>query len=122
MRNQENQERAEDPISSQSLLALRGDGDESPTKEKKMIRPRELCWDEVVRVGPGTLGGNYLRSFWWPVALSEEVKDIPVPVQALGEELVLFRDLSGGLALLGWHCSHRRASLVCGSVEGPGMH
>ena len=34
------------------------------------------------------------------VALSQEVNDIPVPVQALGEELVLFRDLSGGLALL----------------------
>ena len=46
-----------------------------------MIRPSELSWDEVVRVGPGTLGGNYLRCFWWPVALSEEVKDIPVPVQ-----------------------------------------
>src|SRR5882672_4224193 len=64
-----------------------------------MIRPSELSWDEVVRVGPGTLGGNYLRCFWWPVALSEEVKDIPVPVQALGEELVLFRDLSAG-----WRC------------------
>jgi hypothetical protein len=35
MRNQENQNRAEDLISSQSLLALRGDGDESLTKEKK---------------------------------------------------------------------------------------
>jgi hypothetical protein len=66
MRNQENQERADDLISSQSLLALRGDGNESLTKKKKMIRPSELSWDEVVRVGPGTLGGNYLRCFWCP--------------------------------------------------------
>src|SRR5438093_7908660 len=55
-----------------------------------MIKPSELTWDDVVRVGPGTLGGNYLRCFWWPVALSEEVRDIPVPVKLLGEELVLF--------------------------------
>ncbi len=86
-----------------------------------MIQPSELTWDDVVRVGPGTLGGNYLRCFWWPVALSEEVKDIPVPVKVLGEELVLFRDLSGRLALLGAHCSHRRASLEYGRIEEQGI-
>jgi phenylpropionate dioxygenase-like ring-hydroxylating dioxygenase large terminal subunit len=86
-----------------------------------MIKPSELTWDEVVRVGPGTLGGNYLRCFWWPVALSEEVKDIPVPVKVLGEELVLFRDLSGRLALLGAYCSHRRASLEYGTIEELGI-
>ena len=76
-----------------------------------MIKPSELTWDQVVRVGPGTPGGSYLRCFWWPVALADEVKDIPVPVKVLGEELVLFRDLSGHLTLLGGYCSHRRASL-----------
>ena len=82
-----------------------------------MITASDLSWDDVVRVGPGTLGGNYLRRFWWPVALSEEVKDIPVPVKALGEELVLFRDISGHPTLLGRHCSHRRASLEYGRIE-----
>lgn len=86
-----------------------------------MITASELSWDEVVRVAPGTLGGNYLRRFWWPVALSEEVKDIPLPVNALGEELVLFRDLSGHLTLLGRHCSHRRASLEYGRIEEQGI-
>src|SRR5262245_6316995 len=86
-----------------------------------MIKARELSWDDIVRVGPGTLGGNYLRRFWWPVALSEEVKDIPLPVDALGEELVLFRDLSGRLALLGRHCSHRRASLEYGRIDEQGI-
>ena len=86
-----------------------------------MIRASDLSWDEVVRVGPGTLGGNYLRRFWWPVALSEEVKDIPVPVTILAEELVLFRDLSGHLTLLGRHCSHRRASLEYGRIEEQGI-
>jgi phenylpropionate dioxygenase-like ring-hydroxylating dioxygenase large terminal subunit len=86
-----------------------------------MIKPSELSWDQVVRVGPGTLGGNYLRCFWWPVALADEVKDIPVPVKVLGEELVLFRDLSGELALLGAYCSHRRASLEYGIIQADGI-
>src|SRR5262245_23824691 len=86
-----------------------------------MIKASELTWDDVVRVGAGTPGGNYLRSFWWPVALSEEVKDIPVPVKLLGEELVLFRDLSGELALLGGYCSHRRASLEYGIIQENGI-
>ena len=86
-----------------------------------MIKPSELTWDEVVRVGPGTPGGNYLRCFWWPVALSEEVKDIPLPVKLLGEELVLFRDLSGALVLLGAYCAHRRASLEYGIIQSDGI-
>jgi nitrite reductase/ring-hydroxylating ferredoxin subunit len=86
-----------------------------------MIRASDLTWDDVVRVAPGTLGGDYLRRFWWPVALSEEVKDIPVPVKVLGEELVLFRDLSGCPTLLGRHCSHRRASLEYGRIEERGI-
>jgi len=86
-----------------------------------MIKPSELTWDQIVQVGPGTLGGNYLRCFWWPVALAEEVKDIPVPVKLLGEELVLFRDLSGELALLGGYCSHRRASLEYGIIQANGI-
>jgi phenylpropionate dioxygenase-like ring-hydroxylating dioxygenase large terminal subunit len=86
-----------------------------------MINASDLTWDDVTQVGPGTLGGNYLRCFWWPVALSEEVNDIPVPVKLLGEELVLFRDLSGHLALLGAYCSHRRASLEYGVIQEQGI-
>jgi 5,5'-dehydrodivanillate O-demethylase len=86
-----------------------------------MIKPSDLTWDEVVRVGAGTPGGNYLRSFWWPVALAEEVKDIPLPVKILGEELVLFRDLSGHLTLLGAYCAHRRASLEYGIIQENGI-
>jgi len=86
-----------------------------------MISASDLSWDQVVRVGRATPGGEYLRHFWWPVALSEEVKDIPVPVKVLGEELVLFRDLSGELALLDRYCSHRRASLEYGRIEQQGI-
>lgn len=86
-----------------------------------MISPSELTWDQIVKVGAGTPGGDYLRCFWWPVALAEEVRDIPVPVKVLGEELVLFRDLSGELAILGAYCSHRRASLEYGIIQTEGI-
>ena len=69
---------------------------------------------ELTRTGPGTPCGEYMRRFWWPVAMVEQVTDVPLLIKALGEELVLFRDLSGRLGLLHKHCSHRRASLEYG--------
>ena len=69
---------------------------------------------ELTRVGPGTPCGEYMRRFWWPVSMAEQVTDIPLLIKVLGEELVLFRDLSGRLGLLHKHCSHRRASLEYG--------
>ena len=44
----------------------------------------------------------------------EQITDLPLLIKVLGEELVLFRDLSGCLGLLHKHCSHRRASLEYG--------
>jgi hypothetical protein len=46
-----------------------------------MIRASDLSWDDVVRVAPGTPGGNYLRRFWWPVALTEEVGRTDASIQ-----------------------------------------
>ena len=34
-----------------------------------MIDGSDLSWDDIVKVWPGILGGNYLRQFWSPVAL-----------------------------------------------------
>ena len=33
--------------------------------------------DELVRVGPGTPCGEYLRRFWQPIILSEALHDLP---------------------------------------------
>ncbi len=43
---------------------------------------------------------QYLRRFWQPVAMSSRLKDLPVAVRILGEDLVLFRDKSGRVGLL----------------------
>ena len=76
---------------------------------------------ELTRVGPGTPCGEYLRRFWHPVGLSDELKDLPQPVRILGEDLVLFRDGQGQVGLLAMHCSHRGASLEFGTIERNGL-
>ena len=76
---------------------------------------------ELTHTGPRTPCGEYFRRFWIPVAMSEEVGDHPAPVTVLGEDLVLFRDLSGRLGLLHRACSHRRASLEYGIVSERGI-
>ena len=77
----------------------------------------------LTRTGPGTPGGNLMRRYWQPVALVEELptSGAPLPVRVMSEDLVLFRDDSGELGLLGLHCSHRRADLSYGRVESGGL-
>ena len=69
---------------------------------------------ELTHVLPGTPAGEYLRRFWHAVALSSEVGQLPLRLHVLGEDLVLFRDLSGRIGLLHRHCAHRQASLEYG--------
>lgn len=77
--------------------------------------------DELTRVGPGTPCGDYLRRFWQPVAMAADVKDLPVALRILGEDLVLFRDRCGRFGLVHRRCPHRRASLEYGSCEQRGI-
>ena len=65
---------------------------------------------ELSRVGPGTPCGEYLRRFWQPVVLSEDLRDLPKRLRILGEDLVAFRDKSGAVGLLELHCPHRGTS------------
>lgn len=77
----------------------------------------------LTRTGPGTPGGQLLRRYWQPAALSEELPPgvAPLSIKLLGEELVLFRDEQGRPGLLGLHCSHRGANLSYGRVEDGGL-
>ena len=76
---------------------------------------------ELTHVGPGTPGGQYLRRFWQPVALSSELGDLPKNIDMLGEALVLFRTRKGDAGLLDRHCSHRGASLEYGLPSDEGI-
>ncbi|HTI86141.1 MAG TPA: Rieske 2Fe-2S domain-containing protein [Alphaproteobacteria bacterium] len=77
--------------------------------------------EAITRVGPGTPGGSMLRRYWWPVWLSAEVTNKPVPVRLLGEDFILFRDGTGRVGMLDIACPHRRASLALGRVESRGI-
>jgi nitrite reductase/ring-hydroxylating ferredoxin subunit len=76
---------------------------------------------ELTHVGAGTPGGEYLRRFWQPVCFSDDLKDVPLRVKMLGEELVAFRDKSGAAGLLELHCPHRGTSLEFGLVGERGL-
>ena len=63
-----------------------------------------------------------LRRYWQPVALSSELTDdTPLPVDVMGEELVLFRDEKGQPQLIGRACPHRAVDLSYGRVENGGL-
>src|SRR5579862_2093770 len=79
--------------------------------------------DLLTQTGPGTPGGEMLRRYWQPAALSEElpIGGAPLPIRLLGEDLVLFRNDRGEPGLLGLHCSHRGADLSYGRLEDGGL-
>ena len=56
-----------------------------------------------------------------PVCLSANLKDIPIAVRMLGEDLVVFRDGTRRPGLLGIRCQHRLASLEYGQVMEDGL-
>jgi len=74
-------------------------------------------------VGRGTPGGEMLRRYWMPVAVSAELTDEkPIrPVRILGENLVVYRDRKGRYGLVGEQCPHRKASLAFGRVDEEGI-
>ena len=76
---------------------------------------------ELTHVGPGTPCGEYLRKYWQPVCLSQQLTDVPLAIRILGEDLVAFRDQSGRLGVMHRHCSHRGTSLEFGIVSERGI-
>jgi phenylpropionate dioxygenase-like ring-hydroxylating dioxygenase large terminal subunit len=79
--------------------------------------------DLLTQTGPGTPCGKLLRSYWQPIATSEEMPPggDPMPVRIMSEDLVLFRDDGDRLGLIGLHCPHRGTDLSYGRVEDGGL-
>jgi 5,5'-dehydrodivanillate O-demethylase len=76
----------------------------------------------LTQVGPGTPMGELLRRYWMPIAgVSEFDQRHTKPVRLMGEDLVLYRDLSGNFGLIDRHCPHRRADLAHGIAEKNGL-
>lgn len=78
--------------------------------------------ERITRVGPGTPMGELLRRYWHPVGGVVEMDDRwTMPVQLLGENLVLFKDRTGKFGLIGEQCPHRRASMAYGIPTEDGI-
>ena len=79
--------------------------------------------DRVTRTGSDTPAGALLRRYWQPAALVDELagERPAVAVRLLGEDLVLYREESGGYALVGRRCPHRGGDLAYGRLEDGGI-
>lgn len=55
-----------------------------------------------------------LKNFWWPIEFSENVENKPLPLQVMGQKLVLWRDSKGAVHCLSDLCVHRGGSLSGG--------
>lgn len=76
----------------------------------------------LTRIGPGTPMGDLMRRYWQPIAAVAEMGETPTKaVRLMGEDLALYKDLSGTYGLVDLHCPHRRADLSYGMVEECGL-
>lgn len=79
--------------------------------------------EEMARVGPGTVMGNFMRQYWIPAGKSSELAadGTPMRLLLLGEKLVAFRDSNGRVGVMDHLCPHRCASLVLRRNEEGGL-
>ena len=76
----------------------------------------------LTQTSAGTPMGNLLRRYWMPIAAETEFDHAPIKgVRLLGEDLTLYKDLSGTYGLVDRHCPHRRADTSYGFVEACGL-
>jgi phenylpropionate dioxygenase-like ring-hydroxylating dioxygenase large terminal subunit len=79
--------------------------------------------EALVRVGRGTLMGNFMRQFWIPACKSNELQadGDPMRLMLLGEKLIAFRDTAGRVGIFDHRCPHRCSSLFFGRNEQGGI-
>ena len=78
----------------------------------------ESDFKDFAHTGPGTLAGNYLRSFWQPVYRLEDIAPgWTKPIRIMGEDLTLYRGEGGAPHLVAFRCAHRSSQLSTGWVE-----
>ena len=78
--------------------------------------------DDFWHTGPDMLAGRYLRRFWQPVAqVGDIANEWSKPIRVLGEDLTLYRSVSGRPYVVAYKCAHRGTRLSTGSVDGEGI-
>jgi phthalate 4,5-dioxygenase oxygenase subunit len=78
----------------------------------------------LTQTASGTPMGAFVRRFWLPFLLSEELAEAdgpPVRVRLAGEDLIAFRATDGSVGLVDAFCPHRRAPMFFGRNEECGL-
>lgn len=83
----------------------------------------DLVSEDLTRVGPGTVMGDFMRQYWIPAMKSSELTTgrAPLRLKLLGEKLIAFRDGVGRVGVMDHRCPHRCASLFLGRNENEGL-
>ena len=91
-----------------------------PIEEQAIqVRRNRIEVDDMTHTDPGTVAGQYMRRFWHPVLMAEELQPArALPVTIMGEHLTLYRGEAGAVHAVGQRCAHRGAALSVGFVEG----
>lgn len=88
------------------------------------VIPPEPTTDAIspFETGPGTPAGRFMRSFWQPVSLSE---DLPagraLPITVMSEDFTLYRGQDDTVHVTAPLCPHRLTRLSIGTVEGDAL-
>ena len=78
--------------------------------------------ERLARVGRGTPGGELMRRYWHPIAVTTQLDDNPVQaVRILGEDLTLYKDRGGRIGLIAERCAHRAMALRFAVPEEKGL-
>jgi phenylpropionate dioxygenase-like ring-hydroxylating dioxygenase large terminal subunit len=80
-------------------------------------------YEVLTRTDAGTPMGEFMRQYWIPAVLSNELvaDGAPVRLKLLGEKLIAFRDSAGRVGIMDHRCPHRCASLFYGRNEEDGI-
>ena len=82
-------------------------------------RNDDIAYTDILRTGPGTIAGRYLRLFWQPVYRSQ---DLPAghakPIRVMSEDFTIYRGATGAPHVVADRCVHRGVKLTLGTVEG----
>jgi 5,5'-dehydrodivanillate O-demethylase len=81
-----------------------------------------LTEKDLGRTGPGTIAGQYLRSFWQPVFHSADLRPGRTRLlRVMGEDFVLHRRGDGAARVTQPRCPHRGMLLTAATVEDDGL-
>ena len=90
--------------------------DDSPVVQAPRVK---IELEDLVHVGPGTVCGDYLRTFWHPVLIADSLEaGRAKPMRVLGENFTLYRGESGDFHSVAYRCAHRGTLLATGWIEG----